>query len=595
MVLAVFLSIATVCASDINQTDTVTLDEDSELSLNEDVELGLSDETELDLDGNGSDESQNPVKTSSRTTSYEIYTKDSTFNIQILDENGKGIAHKKVQVTFKGTSSNLTTNDKGYVFFKLTQTGTAAINYSFNEEGYVPISKSKTITVVADSTSTIKGKNYVAYQGASNPYTVTLSIHGVRLANKKVTFTIAGKKCVRKTNSKGVATLNINNVKKGKYTIKFVFNGAANVKAAKGSAKVTIKKGMPTSIVRQNSVTYKHNTYAPFIVKYKDVRGNPIASQTIIFTINGKSYYKKTNSHGEARLNIKQKTGKYTLKVNSYNTKVYKSSTNYYSIKVKSYYTKDNGFWLFGADMKKLDLKKAAKHGTKHIFLNYYAFELHGKSAVSDFACKAKDLGIKVHIWIQVFNNGDWLNPIKKDGSINYNLINSRIKLAKEYAAVKGVAGIHFDYLRFPGTAYKYKNGVKAVNYFTKEASNAVHKINPSLIVSAAVMPEPSANKYYYGQDIPTMTKYLDVIVPMVYKGNYNAGTSWIKSVTATLVKQSSGAKVWTGLQSYKSDSNYKKLSASTLLNDGFYAACGGATGVILFRYTYFDWFNFSY
>ena len=195
---------------------------------------------------------------------------------------------------------------------------------------------------------------------------------------------------------------------------------------------------------------------------------------------------------------------------------------------------------------------------------------------------------------MQAFYDGGWVSPVNKDGSYKKKLFNSIIKEAKEYASIKGVAGIHFDYLRFPGNAYKYTNGANGVTYFTKTACEALHKLNSSLIVSAAIMPEPSSNKYYYGQDIPELTKYLDMIVPMVYKGNYGQGASWIKSVTSQFVKQSSGALVLTGLQGYVSDSNVKALSASSLTNDADYAGMGGANGVVIFRYTLFNMINFN-
>ena len=107
-------------------------------------------------------------------------------------------------------------------------------------------------------------------------------------------------------------------------------------------------------------------------------------------------------------------------------------------------------------------------------------------------------------------------------------------------------------------------------------------------------MAEPSAMKYYYGQDIPQMTKYLDMIIPMVYKGNYNQNSAWIKSVTQQFVKQSNGAIVLTGLQGYYSDSYVKKLPASNLINDADNAAFGGASGVIVFRYSLFNMINFK-
>ena len=107
-------------------------------------------------------------------------------------------------------------------------------------------------------------------------------------------------------------------------------------------------------------------------------------------------------------------------------------------------------------------------------------------------------------------------------------------------------------------------------------------------------MPEPSSMKTYYAQDIPTMSKYLDVIVPMVHKGNYHAGPNWTKSVTKTFSQQSKKAKIWTGLQTYKSDASLKKLSAKKLMGDADAAALGGAYGVILFRYGLFNYINFN-
>lgn len=99
--------------------------------------------------------------------------------------------------------------------------------------------------------------------------------------------------------------------------------------------------------------------------------------------------------------------------------------------------------------MKKVNLNALAKYHTKHIFLNYYALELHGKSAVETFIKNANANGIKVHIWMQCFYDGNWISPVNSDGTYKYSYFNSKINEAKKYAALKGVAGIHLDYLRF--------------------------------------------------------------------------------------------------------------------------------------------------
>lgn len=131
------------------------------------------------------------------------------------------------------------------------------------------------------------------------------------------------------------------------------------------------------------------------------------------------------------------------------------------------------------------------------------------------------------------------------------------------------IAGIHLDYLRYPGTAYKYNyNGItgeKAITNFLSQVKSCINKYNLNILLSAVVMPETSANARHCGQNILKMGKYLDVIVPMVYKGNYNKGSSWMTSTTKCFVSNSRGAKIWTGLQSYKSDNKPVALSTSTL------------------------------
>ena len=64
---------------------------------------------------------------------------------------------------------------------------------------------------------------------------------------------------------------------------------------------------------------------------------------------------------------------------------------------------------------------------------------------------------------------------------------------------MRGVSGVHFDYLRFPGTAYNTKGGIKKINELVKLAVCATHSTNPKYIVSAALMPEKNNSKYYYG------------------------------------------------------------------------------------------------
>lgn len=598
--LSVFLCVAGVSAADIdNSTDLTAADDAVALESSDDVKLNVDEGHTGDGDvlasGNSSNKEANKsISVSAITPSKSVYIFNSSFTIKILDDNGAPVKGKNVQVKVNNIVSNLTTNKKGQVSFKVTEKGTYAVSYVFKNDGYTTVKGSKQITVVANSKSKIKGSNYVAYVGASNPYSVTLTTGGVIMPYKKVVFKIKGKTYNLRTDSKGKATLDIH-LGKGTYKIAYSYKGQYNAKSASGSSKITVKKGMPTKVIRMNSLTYRHKTPAPLIFKYKDVRGNAIPFKTIVLEIGKQSYFKKTNRDGLVTFTIKKSMGSYKMTAYSYNTDVYKSSHNSFTLNVKQDNSKNiNGFWLFGADMNNVNLEAVAKSGLNQIFLNEYAITLHGKTAVSEFATQAKSLGINVHIWVQAFYKGGWISPLTSDGKYNYSLFNSIINDAKEYASIKGVAGIHFDYLRFPGTAYMHANGVNAINYFTKTACDAIHKMDSSLIVSAAIMPEPSSMKYYYGQDIPEMSKHLDWIVPMAYKGNYNQNSAWIKSVTKQFVGQSKGALVLTGLQGYSSDGNVKKLSSSSLMKDASSAVSGGARGVIVFRYSLFNLINFK-
>lgn len=228
------------------------------------------------------------------------------------------------------------------------------------------------------------------------------------------------------------------------------------------------------------------------------------------------------------------------------------------------------GYWVFGTDMESVNLEALKNKGITDIFLNYYAFKTHGESKTLSWIQNAKKNNINVHIWMQCFYNGEWQNPKTAN-------LNDKINEAKKYANMNDVYGIHLDYLRYPGTAYKTSGGTEAVTEFAKKIKAQIG----NKFLSCAVMPEIDS-EYYYGQDIKALGQIMNAILPMQYKGNYSAGTSWLESTTKSF---SSKAVIWSGLQSYKSDEDITPLSESELLNDSKACLNNGADGIILFRY----------
>ena len=228
------------------------------------------------------------------------------------------------------------------------------------------------------------------------------------------------------------------------------------------------------------------------------------------------------------------------------------------------------GYYVFGRDMLNVNPKTLSENGVTDLFLNYYAFTTHGESKVKSWIRNANTYNIHVHIWMQCFYDGIWRNPKTTD-------LTGKLKEAKKYANTTGVYGLHLDYLRYPGDAYKTGGGADAITAFVKK----VRKENPNTFLSCAVMPESECKKYY-GQDIEALGKIVDVVIPMQYKGNYGAGDSWLASTTKLFTSK---AKIWSALQSYKSDNNPTILTSAELEKDIKTCVDNKSEGAILFRY----------
>lgn len=449
---------------------------------------------------------------------------------------------------------------------------------------------------ITKATSKIQSSSTTGYETFTTTLTFKLTCDNKALSSKTITIKLNGVTYTRTTDNDGKASLDVKNLKTGKYTVEYSYAGDDLTSDASGKSTLTISAPIKTQLqLGDKDINYRQGSKCLFYVKLLDSNGKAIKNQIVTFKVSGKTYTAKTDKNGIAKVYLNLKKGTRTVKYSFTKTSPYLSSSGSYKIKVKAKMAKGDGYWLWSSHMKSVNLKSLAKKGTKHILLHVHAISQYGKSAVVSFIKKAHKYGMKVHLWMQVcYSNGKWIRPINKDNTVKYSFLNKKINEAKKYAKIKGVDGIHFDYVRFGGTAHLYKDPNRAINYFAKKASVQIHKIKPNCIVSGALMPEPSMMTYYYGQDVATMSKYMDALIPMVYKGNYHQTTKWITSVTKTFVGQSNGAQIWTGLQSYHSDNNAKKLTQKSLLKDAKAAKEGGAKGVVLFRIGISCNFNFK-
>lgn len=259
-------------------------------------------------------------------------------------------------------------------------------------------------------------------------------------------------------------------------------------------------------------------------------------------------------------------------------------------------YSNTNAIWLWGKHMKEAPIQDWANLGYGHILLNEAAFDRWGEEDVYKFMADCEKLGMTVHVWFQCFYaDGKWVSPIDDDKrAIKQDFYDKVIERALGYVN-KGVKGIHLDYIRYGGTAKKHDfpecRATDSITEFCRQLNVAVKAVNPDVILSAALMPEINS-EHYYGQNPAEMGKYIDILMPMVYRYGYNGkadnGLSWVQAITNWFEANSDQADVWVGIQTYSVDmetGNPVALNAEQLLSDCEDVTKTNGTGVVLFRH----------
>ena len=394
------------------------------------------------------------------------------------------------------------------------------------------------------------------------PLEIGLYTNNEPLKDKPVNINIHNVDYTRKTDNNGIARLNIN-LPIGEYDAHITFDDP-DYQYIKTFVNVSVNPVIVTS-----DLNMIERDGSKFIASVEDANGNKLSGIKVVFTVNGRDYERTSDENGVVSLTINLNHGEYEILTKS-NEVCVKNKIHVDETVPEPVTSNCFGYWVFGKDMLNVNLQSLKEHGVTDLFLNYYAFNTHGEKNVLDWIKQAKQIGIHVHIWMQCFYNGEWINPKTTD-------LSSKIDEAKKYANIPDVYGIHLDYLRYPGDAYKTEGASEAVNNFVKNVKNVIN----DKFLSCAVMPE-NESKYYYGQDINKLGEICDVVIPMQYKGNYKADTSWLASTTKQF---SSKADIWSGLQSYRSDDDPTVLSESELQNDINTCINNGAKGAILFRY----------
>ncbi len=276
MTLVFMLSISAISAVDANATDDIIAGE-------VDVEPPSGSQDLLSVSEND--------QTASSNAKYELtsqsgsYYSGSNYTV-VLSQSNNPVINAPVSLKVNGVSYIQNTDDDGKVSVPLNlNAGNYVISATYKDTA--DSSKVKVLPVVS-------GKNITKTYGNSKKYSATfLKTDGSPLKNTKVKFILNNKTYSKKTNSKGVAELELD-LKVGTYQVWAVHPNGYRI-----SNKITIK----TSISAKD-VTKYYLSSKSFSATFYGKNGKVLANKYIKFKAHGVNFNVKTNSKGVAKISI---------------------------------------------------------------------------------------------------------------------------------------------------------------------------------------------------------------------------------------------------------------------------------------------------
>lgn len=272
--------------------DVVSLDSQQNYSSNLKEESGNND-----LIGN-----ESLKLTRINAPSLTMYYKDGrSFSGYLTDIDGVPLAGMPISLKTNYMTYNRITDENGRFSLAINLSpGIYPIQLKFNgSPGYLP---TENISYVAVK-NTIYSFNFTKMYGDTLKFIVLVS-QNVTLENIKLSFNINGRIYYRTTGILGTASLPIN-LPPGNYTITTERLDTHE----KASNPVIVYSHFSEN--KNLSMYYKNGNYTVQLNKQHDKPAG--AGEVVTFNINGILYNRKTNSSGQAKLNINLPPGNYTV------------------------------------------------------------------------------------------------------------------------------------------------------------------------------------------------------------------------------------------------------------------------------------------
>ena len=309
--LLIFLISAVSAAENTNETITSIQKENPNAELSKlSVENENIEKLELDKNEETLSATQNTAKTTNvvkkKTTltapDIKMHYKDGTMFTATLKYNKKTIQNAKIQIKINGETFIKTTDKQGKVYLNLNyKSGKYIVLCTCNGNSEFESSSSKSAVIIK---STVKCDDLTKYyKNKATYYSTFYDKKGKLLKDTAIKFKLNSKTHSVKTNSKGVAKLDIN-LNPGKYSII-----SQNLKTSESITKtITIK-----SLIETKDLTMNFEDGSKFIVKIFNSNGKASPNKKVTIKVNGKSYTKTTDKSGTISLPINLPIGKYTI------------------------------------------------------------------------------------------------------------------------------------------------------------------------------------------------------------------------------------------------------------------------------------------
>ena len=284
MVLVFMLSLSAVVAADTNVTDDVAASD-----VDEEPPSGMVAQTstnEIIADSNDYKLSGDDVN---------MYYKGKANYEVVLSQDSVPVKNANVLVKINGETFNKSTDKNGKVSIPLDlKVGNYDVLASFGDLSFK--SKVKVLPVIT-------GKDIEKTYKSSKEYSAKfLDSNGQPLKNTDVKFKVNGKTYTKKTNSKGVASINVN-LKVGQYTIVAIHPNGYKI-----SNKIVIKHSVVASNLNKHYMSSKK-----YSAKFYGKNGKVLANKYIQFKCRGNTFYVKTDKNGKASIKVISPPGTYSM------------------------------------------------------------------------------------------------------------------------------------------------------------------------------------------------------------------------------------------------------------------------------------------